>query len=482
MPLATLKFRLALSAIAGTTPGMVLFIPAVILSGYFGGIGPGLLSTVTAGLLTDYFLLPPYGSLVIANPFNLVQWLTMLAIGVLASVAMHLLQLARRRAERTAAASFKLLDSLRQRIAKSPNVIALFDRDLDYLAASVRWVADYCSSGADPVGRNLYEESPQMPESWKALHQAALRGEPFQGSELEWLLPDGKTIWISAAVSPWTDVNGDIGGIIISLEDVTVRHRLQEELRRARALADETNRAKTALLASVSHELRTPLNGIIGFSEALLGEIFGAFAHPRQREYVEDIRIAGLHLLDLISDILDTSALLARETTLEEMPLDMAAVIATACRFVKPLAEKGEVTLTASCSGDLPCVIGEQRRITQILLNLLSNAIKFTEPGGSVTVAAGLTDSGEFEVTVRDTGVGMTPEQLDSARLPFAPQQNSFVQSRKGAGLGLYLAEGLMAVHDGSMRIESTPGVGTTVTITFPAHRLKQTAPAATPL
>ncbi len=472
LQLGVLLLRLRAEAMTGTTPGLVLFILPIVASAYYGGLGPGLVSTAMAALLSDYFLLTPIGSLTIAVPFNLVQWSVMIVIGIGATVAMHKLRRAVERAEAADSASAKILHTLRTRTTQSPNAIAMFDRELRYLAASPRWIEAYCLEGIDPIDASFAAVSPHFPESWQALYKAALDGNPYQAEELDWRREDGTSTWLGIAISPWTDGLGETGGIIISLEDVTARHRLDEQVRLARDTAEATDRAKSALLAGISHELRTPLNGIIGFSEALLSDIFGPISNPRQRDYIADIHAAGLHLLDLINDILDTTALLARETDLDVQPLDMAEIVATALRFVQPVAEKAGVRLHTDCAPGLPPLRADKRRIVQVLLNLLSNAIKFTREEGHVRVAVNIDADGVFVVSVADTGVGMTPSELALARLPFAPVQNSFVQSRKGAGLGLYLAEGLVAIHGGTMSIESVSGVGTTVTLRFPPERI----------
>ena len=180
----------------------------------------------------------------------------------------------------------------------------------------------------------------------------------------------------------------------------------------------------------------------------------------------------------MINDILDTSALLARETRLNTQPLDMVEIVATAIRFVQPIADKAGVVLETDFAPELPPLQADERRILQVLLNLLSNAVKFTHQGGRVSVSVHQAEAGEFVIAVADTGVGMTAQELEMARLPFAPQQNSFVQSRKGAGLGLFLAEGLVAIHGGTLSIESESGVGTTVTLRFPQGQIAAPATA----
>ena len=467
-----LMLRLSLGSSGATTSGLVLFILPIVTSAYYGGLGPGLLSTALAGLLTGYFLLLPHDAATHLTSFQIMEWTLMVLIGIVVSIALYELRGAISRADGVDRTSAKILRIVQTRTTQSPNAIAMFDRDLRYLAMSTRWREAYCRNGIEPIGAAFADATPHFPEAWRDLYRTALNGNPYQAEELEWPQADGSVTWVNIAISPWMDGHGETGGIIISVEDVTTRYRLDEELRRARDIAEATDRAKSALLAGVSHELRTPLNGIIGFSEALLNEIFGPIDNERQREYIGDIHEAGQHLLELINDILDTSALLARETELNMQPLDMADIVATAVRFVQPVADKSGVVLATHCPADLPALHADKRRIVQVLLNLLSNAIKFTHEGGRVSIDVYLGEGGEFVITVADTGVGMTAQELERARLPFAPQQNSFVQSRKGAGLGLFLAEGLVAIHGGTLSIESTSGVGTRVTLRFPQDRM----------
>ena len=473
-----LALRLSIGAPGPTTSGLVLFILPIVTSAYYGGLGPGLFSTALAGGLTGYFLLLPHDAATHIAPFQLLGWMMMILIGIVISIALYDLRRAISRAEGVDRTSAKILRVLQTRTTQSPNAIAMFDREMRYLAVSAPWREGYCLNGIEPVGAAFAEATPHFPDAWRDLYTTALAGNPYQANELEWRQGDGSVTWVSIALSPWIDGHGETGGIIISVDDVTARYRLDEQLRRARDIAEATDRAKSALLAGVSHELRTPLNGIIGFSEALLNGIFGPIDNERQRDYIGDIHKAGQHLLELINDILDTSALLARETRLNTQPLDMVEIVATAIRFVQPIADKAGVVLETDFAPELPPLQADERRILQVLLNLLSNAVKFTHQGGRVSVSVHQAEAGEFVIAVADTGVGMTAQELEMARLPFAPQQNSFVQSRKGAGLGLFLAEGLVAIHGGTLSIESESGVGTTVTLRFPQGQIAAPATA----
>jgi signal transduction histidine kinase len=242
-------------------------------------------------------------------------------------------------------------------------------------------------------------------------------------------------------------------------------------LRTALATADAANQAKSQFLTSMSHELRTPLNAVIGFSEMLEMETFGALGHARYREYAHDIHASGTHLLQLINDILDISRVAAGEVSLRDDDVDLPALIDQMVHMMADQARKAGVNLNTRISPELPRLRGDGRRLQQVLLNLVSNAIKFTPAGGNVTVGAEAADAGMILV-VKDTGIGMKPEQIPLAFERFRQIDNTFSRKYDGAGLGLPLARDLVELHGGRLTLESTPNAGTTATVSFPASRL----------
>jgi signal transduction histidine kinase len=241
-------------------------------------------------------------------------------------------------------------------------------------------------------------------------------------------------------------------------------------LRTALATADAANHAKSQFLASMSHELRTPLNAVIGFSEMLAMEPFGALGHARYREYAHDIHASGTHLLQLINDILDISRVAAGEVSLRDDDVDVPALIDQMVHMMADQARKAGVNLNTRISSELPRLHGDGRRLQQVLLNLVSNAIKFTPAGGSVTVGAEVVDACMILV-VKDTGIGMKPEQIPKAFERFRQIDNTFSRKYDGAGLGLPLARDLVELHGGTLTLESRPNAGTTATVFFPASR-----------
>lgn len=228
--------------------------------------------------------------------------------------------------------------------------------------------------------------------------------------------------------------------------------------------------AKSRFLAAVSHELRTPLNAIIGFSDLLLHEAVSGPLPAKQAEHVGLIREAGNHLLAVVNSILDISKIEAGAYSIHPEPFELAAALElTASLMASQAAEKG-VALGIADTNAVGELDADQRAVQQILLNLVSNAIKFTPQGGRVTLSAAR--QGErIALMVTDTGIGIAAADLAGLGRPFAQVQNDYTRNYEGTGLGLSLVKGLVALHDGDLSIESAPGAGTTVTVSFPAQR-----------
>jgi signal transduction histidine kinase len=251
--------------------------------------------------------------------------------------------------------------------------------------------------------------------------------------------------------------------------------RMADTLRKARDSADEANRAKTRFLANMSHELRTPLNAIIGFSDIMRSEIFGPVGAQKYKQYVADINRSGSHLLQLINDILDVAKIEVGAQPLNESVIDLAGTLKNCGHLVEPQARSAGVALAVDASARLPPLRADATRFRQIVLNLLSNAVKFTPAGGKVWLSATVESGGRLVVQVRDTGIGMKPEDLPRAVQPFV-QLDHAPRGDPGTGLGLALVKTLVEAHGATLGIESEPGKGTTVSVRLPQERL---APAA---
>ncbi len=273
-----------------------------------------------------------------------------------------------------------------------------------------------------------------------------------------------------------------IAGIVANLRDVSERKRVLDELVKAKELADKANQSKSAFLAAMSHELRTPLNAIIGFSEVIASGALGQDAGPRVLDYSKHIEESGKHLLSLINDILDLSKAESGKMTLLEDYIRPADVVADSLRMVGAHDGKVRASFDVSVARDLPYLYGDKRRVRQILINILANAFKFTAEGGRVSLSAALdpgaadgAGKGDLLFMVKDSGIGMTADEILIALEPFRQIDSRLSRKYEGTGLGLPLTKHLVELHGGRLEIVSTPGVGTAVTLRFPASRLHAT-------
>jgi PAS domain S-box-containing protein len=262
--------------------------------------------------------------------------------------------------------------------------------------------------------------------------------------------------------------------IVCAFRDISDLIQREKELEAAKEEAEAANRTKSQFLANMSHELRSPLNAIIGFAEIMKDEIFGPLSHPTYREYARDIRASGTHLLELINGILDLSKIEAGKLELREQVVDIRSAIETCLRLMMARAEKAQVELVSNIDAGQPGLYADERKFKQILLNLLSNSVKFTPEGGQVMTTAKLDSAGRFVLCVADTGIGIAPEDMEAALSAFRQVDSSLSRKYEGTGLGLPLTKALVELHGGAFEIESEPGRGTTVTITFPADRTRQ--------
>ena len=239
------------------------------------------------------------------------------------------------------------------------------------------------------------------------------------------------------------------------------------------AEVSSASRAKSEFLAHMSHELRTPLNAILGFSEIIRDELMGPNATERYRAYASDIYESGRHLLLIINDVLDTSRIEVGRLVLYEDPVDVAAVVAQSIALVDQRARAAGISLENQVPDDMPILVADALRMKQILLNLLSNSIKFTRRAGGVTVGSVVRQDGSLAIWVTDTGIGMTKDEITIALEPFRQVETVAARKYEGAGLGLPLARALVEMQGGRLEIDSTPDVGTTVSLIFPAARVR---------
>jgi signal transduction histidine kinase len=242
-------------------------------------------------------------------------------------------------------------------------------------------------------------------------------------------------------------------------------NRMNDELRRLYVELETASRHKSEFLANMSHELRTPLNAIIGFSQVMRQRLFGEI-NEKQEEYLDDIISSGHHLLSLINDVLDLAKVEAGQVELELAPLSLREALERGVMMLRERAAANRLTLSLDLSPEVDLVVGDERRLHQIVFNLLSNAVKFTPEGGKVVVATDRVD-GEVRVSVTDTGSGIPPEDRERIFLEFQ-QTDIGVEQREGTGLGLALSKRLVELHGGRIWVESENGQGSRFVFALP--------------
>lgn len=253
------------------------------------------------------------------------------------------------------------------------------------------------------------------------------------------------------------------------LRDMTPWKQVETRLEEARRQAETGSAQKSDFIAKISHELRTPLSAVIGFAEIILEERFGPLGNERYQSYIRDIHTSGTLVLSLVNDLLDLSKIEAGQTQLAFVEVDVNRLLTQTIGLLQPDAARGQVIMRSSLATDLPKVIADERSLTQIFLNLMSNAVKFTDPGGQVIVSTELNADRKVVIRIKDTGIGMTEQDLATALEPF--RQIATTRRSGGTGLGLTLTKALVTANRAALAITSEKDAGTLVEVTFPSAK-----------
>lgn len=254
------------------------------------------------------------------------------------------------------------------------------------------------------------------------------------------------------------------------LRDITPVKKAETELEIARRAAEEASAHKSDFLARVGHEIRSPLNAIVGFAEVMLEERFGPIGSERYKDYLRDIHMSGGQVVKLVNDLLDLAKIEAGRMELAFTGISLNERVAECVVELQAEAARRRIVVRTSFAPKLPAVVADERSIRQILANIVSNAIKFTNPGGQVIVSTAIADDGEVAMRIRDTGVGMTDDEVRAALGVFT--QRLGTGQGGGTGLGLPLTKALVEANRGALSITSAPGEGTLVEVVFASSRV----------
>lgn len=276
---------------------------------------------------------------------------------------------------------------------------------------------------------------------------------------------NGSEFPVEISLSPLVTEEGTL--ISSAIRDITDRKQIERTLREKTIELKNANLAKDRFLASMSHELRTPLNAIIGFSEFLVDGKAGSIG-DRQREFLTDILNSGLHLLQLINDVLDLAKIESGKMELNPESFLLRKAIDEVNAVVRAIANKKQITVRTEIAPDLSTVTLDQQKLKQVLYNLLSNAIKFTDEGGQVEVVASPLGQDRFQIEVSDTGIGIKPEDLARLFREFEQLETGTARRFEGSGLGLALVKKIVERQNGIIRVASEPGRGSTFTVELP--------------
>ena len=286
--------------------------------------------------------------------------------------------------------------------------------------------------------------------------------------ELRFLTREGSIRWTAVDARAMVE-DGVFVGVTGTITDVTARRHAQQELEGARIAAERASAAKSEFLKSMSHEMRTPLNGVLGLMELLLATRLDA----QQARYVAVARASATHLANLITDILDLARIEDGALVLDRVLFDLPDLIESSLDVVGAEASRKRLRLSCTVTEDLPTwVLGDPGRLRQVLVNLLGNAVKFTERGEVHVHAGAVVDlharTALVRIEVHDTGIGMTPEQVDRLFLPFTPGDASNTRRHSGTGLGLTICKRLLDAMEGTIDARSEASAGATFTVTLP--------------
>ncbi len=484
-----------------------LFFAAVTFSAWYGGLGAGLLATILSVLASNFFLTPVADNLVLRHGANLLHLVLFSIVALLISSLNAALRVARQRAEANLAKLQLSEERYRHIIDTAYEGIWLLNAHLRTEYVNQR-LAEMLGYGMEDISDRSFDElmTKTVGNEVEAILAQWQQGRR-QRFDCRFSTQDGSNLWVIASTTPIFTDRGDFNGVLLMLSDITERklaeaerNQLLEREQSARAEAEAANRSKDEFLAILSHELRSPLNPILGWAEILQSKKLDRETTNYALQTIE--RNAKLQT-KLIEDLLDVSRIIQDKITLDLYPINLASTIESAVEMVQLLAEEKAIFVSFSIK-DLEnrnkllsshtClslnnfktfsqkyyVLGDSKRLHQILCNLLSNAIKFTLQGGRVDIELSiistlekyeLADSTQkfAQIQVKDTGIGIKPEFIPHVFESFRQADNATTRNFSGLGLGLAIVRHLVELHSGTVEAQSMgEGQGATFIVRLP--------------
>ncbi|MCE7054660.1 PAS domain S-box protein [Algoriphagus sp. AGSA1] len=348
-------------------------------------------------------------------------------------------------------------------VTHAPAAVAMLDNNMVYIAASNQYKKDYNLQGRDIIGKSHYDVFPQTDELSRDRFERVLAGSIERKEEEKIKLPgETEERFVSWEMRPWYLHDGDVGGMMMFVQDITRMVKHTEELNKAKLLAEEANVAKSEFLANMSHEIRTPLNGVIGFTDLVLKTNL----NETQHQYLSIVHQSGNALLSIINDILDFSKIEAGRLELDIDKCDIYELCSQATDIITYQIQNKGLEMLLNMATDLPrFVFADSVRLKQILVNLLGNSSKFTEQGEIELKIEIIEKKGDFfklRFSVRDTGIGIKPEKQSKIFEAFSQEDSSTTKKYGGTGLGLTISNSLLRLMGSKLELESELGKGST--------------------
>lgn len=352
-------------------------------------------------------------------------------------------------------------------IENVPASLAMFDRDMNYITCSKRWLSGFSLKEESLTGRNHYEVFPEISEEWKRVHQRGLNGEVLSKDKDKFIRADGTVFFTKWEVRPWKYSNGKIGGIVIFTEDITEQTKLIEETIEAKNRAVKSDKLKSEFLANIRHEMRTPLNGILGFSELLTEK---DITEEEKCEYIRIINDSGAKMLKTIDNIVNISLIDSGLLQLNKTKFNVNNLLETICKAftIDAAVKKLSFKCNSLINNDDDEIFADFEKLSAVVYNIVDNSIKFTEEG-EVTISGCLKEK-VLEISITDTGIGIQAETQKHLFEKFSQGGEDLYKNFEGSGIGLYISKSYTDIMNGNITFSSTPGKGSVFVITIPLN------------